>query len=230
MFLEVGERPGLFTEVGDDVECPLCLEELYPVVGLGHPVEDTFGDIRDFGFAVDVSAPTLVRSNGNSASDAYYALPVNGWMSEFDLTATIANWEEQISELEQKKQRIEEGQDSMTKGDWGPVKRRAEPEIERKRIQRCIDEIEECSSNDDLFEVLGEWRAKIEEQDIVTADSGGEAYRISIIRPRLSQCVEDIRDALPDNAFPECSRCRTREMPTLDKRYSEGYRWECPEC
>lgn len=151
-------------------------------------------------------------------------------MDEFDLESTIAEWEEQISKLEENKQRIEAEQDSMVKADWEEVKRRKDPDIEKETLQRCIEEIEACSTEDDLFRALAEWRSELDDRGIATADSSIEVFRNSIIRPRLRQCIEDVESALPSATFSECSFCNSQKIPTLDDRYSKGYRLECPEC
>lgn len=150
-------------------------------------------------------------------------------MENIGLDSLTEQWRERIVNLEEKREQIEENQDSMVKGDMPAVRERAEPELKRKTIERCLDDLEDCNDLDDVFAVLGDWRSEADERDKRILNRN-EWFRNHHIRFELEQCIDDLETALSDDEFEECSRCGVLKKPVEDGRYSKGYRWECPEC
>lgn len=141
----------------------------------------------------------------------------------------VGEWEKRIEALEKEAQEIEEGQDGFYKGSWEAAAERAEPEIKKKTIQRCMDDLEEGNDVDDLIEALADWRKEADDLDKRILDSA-EWFRSNITRFQLEECIEAMEAALPDDVFEICHRCESKKKPVSDKRYSEGYRWECDDC
>lgn len=141
----------------------------------------------------------------------------------------VGEWEKRIEALEKKARDIEEGQDGYYKGSWEAAAERAEPEIEKKTIQRCMDDFEESNDVDDLIEALADWRKEADDLDKRILDSV-EWFRSNITRLQLEECIEALEESLPEGVVEVCNRCDSKKNPVSDKRYSEGYRWECSEC
>lgn len=141
----------------------------------------------------------------------------------------LDKWRAQVDELEGKPEEIKEEQDSFYKGSWDAARERAEPELKRKTIEECIEDIEEGSGPEDFIEALADWRKEADELDKRIMDRN-EWFRANIRRHQLNQCIEEFEEALPDSQFEECRRCGSLKDPVSDKRHGKGYRWECSEC
>ena len=141
----------------------------------------------------------------------------------------LQEWREKVDELEGRPEKIKKQQDSFYKGSWDAARERAEPELKRKTIQRCIDDLEESTTTDELLESLADWRKEADELDKRILDSN-EWFRSNITRHQLEKRIESFEGAFPDGNFEECWRCDSLKKPVSDKRRSEGYRWECEEC
>jgi hypothetical protein len=141
----------------------------------------------------------------------------------------IQEWREEANELEGKPEEIKEQQDGFYKGSWDAARERAEPELKRKVIQGCINDLKESSTTDEFLESLADWRKEAEELDKRILDSN-ELFRKSTRRFQLKACIEEFEEAFPDDNFKKCYRCGSLQVPVSDKRHSAGFRWECREC
>ncbi|WP_283402535.1 hypothetical protein [Halorubrum sp. DM2] len=151
-------------------------------------------------------------------------------MSKSDaVDALLQEWHEKANVLKDRPEEIKEQQDSFYKGSWDAARERAEPELRRKAIQGCIDDLEESTTTDDMLEALADWRKEADKLDKRIYDSQ-EWFRSNITRHQLEKCIEEFEKAFPDDNFNECFRCGSLQLPVSDKRRNEGFRWECEEC
>jgi len=151
-------------------------------------------------------------------------------MSQSDaVDALLQEWRERAEELEGQPQKIKQQQDSFYKGSWDAARERAEPELKRKVVQDCIDDLEESTTTEEFLESLADWRNEADELDKRILDSN-EWFRKSTRRFQLESCIEEFEEAFPDDNFEECFRCDSLQVPVSDKRRGEGFRWECVEC
>ncbi|WP_123622871.1 MULTISPECIES: hypothetical protein [Haloferacaceae] len=151
-------------------------------------------------------------------------------MSVSDVVDSLCQeWRKEAGELEDRPEEIKEQQDSFYKGSWDAARERAEPDIKRKAIEDCIEDLEESSSIDEFLESLADWRKEANELDKRILDSN-EWFRKSTRRRQLEACIDEFEEAFPEDNFDECYRCGSLQVPVSDKRRSEGYRWECEEC
>jgi len=141
----------------------------------------------------------------------------------------LSDWRDRVEKLEEKPEEIKEQQGSYYKGSWDAARERAQPELLRKQIQDCIEDLEEANSTNELVESLADWRKQADELDKRILDSN-EWFRKSTKRRQLESCIEEFEEAVPEEVFEKCRRCGSRQKPVSDKRHSEGYRWECNEC
>lgn len=147
-------------------------------------------------------------------------------MSDVELGPLLQKWYGRVEELEQEAKRTEENQDSMADG-MSAARERVRPKLERKTYEQCLSDVEDCENVDEILLVLAEWRDDVEERDKRILDRD-KAFRNRIARYSLEQCISDLVDAMSGDTFPNCSQCGDQKMPTTDKRYSKGYRWQCP--
>ena len=138
--------------------------------------------------------------------------------------ALLQEWRERADELESQPQEIKQQQDSFYKGSWDAARERAEPELKRKVVQDCIDDLEESTTTEEFLESLADWRKEADELDKRILDSN-EWFRKSTRRLQLESCIEEFEEAFPDGNFEECFRCGFLQFPVSDKRRGEGCRW-----
>lgn len=141
----------------------------------------------------------------------------------------LSGWRDRVDELDGKDEEIREKQDGHYQGSWEAAYERAEPEIQKKAVERCIEDIEDSTTTDELLEAMADWRQEADDLDKRILNRR-EWFRASTTRQQLEQCVEDLEQALPEDEFERCGLCDVKKMPTADKRYDRGYRWDCPEC
>lgn len=146
-----------------------------------------------------------------------------------EIEPLLDKWRDKVEELEGKPEEIKDEQDSFYKGSWDAARERAEPELKRKTIQSCIEDLEESGDSDDIIEALADWRKEADELDKRIMDSK-EWFQSNVRRHQLNRCIEDLEEALPDDYFEECRRCESLKNPVSDKRHGKGFRWECTEC
>lgn len=150
-------------------------------------------------------------------------------MAQLDLSSLISDWKDEISDLDDEKERIEERQDPMVEADRPAIRERLEPKIQADTVQSCIDDVEGSGEIDEILEVLGEWRDEAEERD-KRIRNRNKWFRNNLKKHQLQTCIEDLEAFLPNEVFEECNRCGSNQKPTSDKKYNKGYRWECPDC
>ena len=150
-------------------------------------------------------------------------------MDESDFNALVESWEGRVEELEEEREERRQQQDPMVRADTPAVRERVSFDLQVNVLERCIEEVEDCTSTDEVLETLGEWRDEVEERDKRILDRN-EWFRNHYTRLQLKDCVDDLIKALPDGSLTECARCGGHQLPTSDKRRSEGYRLECPSC
>lgn len=151
-------------------------------------------------------------------------------MSEFDgVESLLEKWRGRVDELEGRPEEIREEQDSFYKGSWDAARERAEPELKRKAMQGCVEDLKVSSEPEEFLESLADWRKEADELDKRILDSN-EWFRSHITRLQLEECIEEFEEAFPDSYFEECRSCGSQKNPIRDERYGKGFRWECPEC
>lgn len=150
-------------------------------------------------------------------------------MGQLDLSSLVSDWEDEISELDDEKVRIEDRQDPMVRADTPAIRERLEPKIKADKIQSCIDDIDGSEEIDEILEVLGEWRDEAEERD-KRIRNRNKWFRNNLKKHQLETCIDDLENFLPSGVFEECKWCGSNQKPTSDNKYNKGYRWECTEC
>ncbi|WP_123624144.1 MULTISPECIES: hypothetical protein [Haloferacaceae] len=146
-----------------------------------------------------------------------------------ELDSLREEWRERIEELESEGEAIEERQDPMVKADMPAIRERAAPELKKKTVERCLDDLEDCNELEEVLAVLGQWRAEAEDRDKRILNRN-EWFRNHYTRFALEKCIDELETVLPESEFEECPHCGALKKPMEDARYSKDYRWACFEC
>ncbi|SDL09403.1 hypothetical protein [Natronorubrum texcoconense] len=141
----------------------------------------------------------------------------------------IKKWNDEISDLRSQQAEDESNQDPMLKAEWRSVRQLASYDLQIGVLEECVGKLEDCESEDDVLEAWGEWRDEVEERDKRILDST-EWFKNNYKKLQLEECVESLSEYFSEDLLTECWRCGGWEKPTSDKRTTEGYRLECPNC
>lgn len=150
-------------------------------------------------------------------------------MSTFALNPVRETLKSRISELEE----IEEEREEQYKGDgstpatWEKV----EPSIRRGVVEECLADLEEVDDIDDVLRTIAEWRWKMDENwafKVTESKIVNERHRIK--QSEMRSKIDMLVNSLSDDEFNSCPNCGSKKMPKRDRRYSQGYDWECPDC
>lgn len=150
-------------------------------------------------------------------------------MEDQDLTQIIEKWREDKSDLETEQDEAEANQDPMLKAETESVRELVSYDLQIGVLEECIDELENCETQDSVLEAWGKWRDELEERDKRILDSR-EWFQNNYKRLQLESCLDDLDDFFATDLLTPCPYCESLKKPTHDKRKSENYRLDCSNC
>ena len=146
-----------------------------------------------------------------------------------DLGPLRESLEIRMEELERKQKQQEERHkgDGSTPAVWNKV----EPKIRRDVVEDCREELDGVDDQDELLRILAEWRRnENREWEFNRNNSKVENERNSIKRAEIRHWKEELLEAIPESEFKTCGLCGSLQMPKSDRRRSQGFVWDCPDC